>query len=75
MISILLCHRIFLYYGRAIETQTLVVLNGISIQQVEPTKNTLAEADWQIDFVLWHPEGKICYFSGKMQLVIDSGAL
>ena len=25
-----------------------------------------------MDFLLWHPEGKKCYFAGNMQLAIDS---
>ena len=64
----------FLYYGRAIETPTLVALNEIGTQQSEPSKNTLEEAKWLMDFLSWHPNGKLRYFAGKMQLAIDSDA-
>ena len=64
----------FLYYGRAIETPTLVALNDIGSQQSEPTQNTVKEANWLMDFLSWHPNGKIRYYAGNMQLAVDSDA-
>ena len=34
----------------------------------------LEEANWLMDFLSWHPNGKIRYFAGNMQLAIDSDA-
>ena len=65
----------FLYYGWSIETPTLVSLNQIGTQQGEPTENTLKEAQWLMDFLSHHPNGKICYFAGNMQLSVDSDAV
>ena len=62
----------FLYYARAVETPILVALNDIGTQQAEPTKNTKLEADWLLEFLAWHPRAKIRYFSGNMQLAVDS---
>lgn len=64
----------FLYYGRALKTPTLVALNEIGSQQSEPTKNTVKVANWLMDFLAWHPDGKIRYYAGNMQLAVDSDA-
>ena len=64
----------FLYYGRAIETPILVALNEIGTQQAAPTTKTLDEANWLMDFLSWHSDGKIRYFAGTMQLVVNSDA-
>ena len=63
----------FLYYGRAIETPTLVALNDIGAQQAQPTQNIVKEANWLMDFLSWHLDGKVCYFTGNMKLAVDSG--
>ena len=49
----------FLYYTRALETPTLVALNDIGMQQASPTKNTLKETEWLMDFLAHHPNAKI----------------
>ena len=64
----------FLYYGRAIENPILVALNDIGSQQATPTKNTLKAANWLMDFLACHPNEKIRYFAGTMQLSVDSDA-
>ena len=64
----------FLYYGRALETPTLVALNDIGRQQAIPTKNTLKETEWLMDFLSHHPDAKIRFFAGNMQLAVDSDA-
>ena len=64
----------FLYYARAIETPTLVALNEIGTQQAAPTENTKKEAQWLMDFLSHHSNGKIRYFAGNMQLAVDSDA-
>ena len=64
----------FIYYGRALETPTLVALNNIGTQQAAPTQNTLKETSWLVDFLMHHPEAKIRFFAGNMQLAVDSGA-
>ena len=61
----------FLYYGRAIETPILVALNEIGTQQAAPTKNTNKAATWLMDFLAWHPDGKVRYYAGNMQLAVD----
>ena len=64
----------FLFYGRALETPTLVALNDIGHQQSSPTKNTLKETNWLMDFLAHHPNAKIRFFAGNMQLAVDSDA-
>ena len=64
----------FLFYGRAVETPILTALNDIGTQQSEPTQNTQKEAAWLMDFLAWHPEAKIRYYAGNMQLAVDSDA-
>ena len=49
----------FLYYGRAIETPSLVALNDIGTQQSAPTQNAMDQATWLMDFLSWHPNGKV----------------
>ena len=61
-----------MYYGRAIETPILVVLNEIGTQQAAPTTKTLNKSNWLMDFLSWHPIGR--YFAGTMQLAVDSDA-
>ena len=63
-----------LYYGRAIDSTILPALNEISAQQSKPTKNTLEETDMLMDYLHTYPNGKIRYFAGSMQLMIDSDA-
>ena len=71
---ILLIVGIFSYYGRSIETPMLVALNKIGSQQALPTEQTLNKENLLMDFLLWHPGGKIQYFTGTMQLAVDSDA-
>ena len=64
----------FLYYGWALETPTLMVLNNIGTQQAALTQNTLKETEWLMDFLTRHPEAKIRFFAGNIQLAVDSDA-
>ena len=64
----------FLYYARALENPILVALNEIGTQQAAPTENTMKEATWMMDFLAHHPDAKIRYFAGNMQLSVDSDA-
>ena len=64
-----------MYYGRAIDYTILPALNEISAQQSKPTKNTLKEIDMLLDYLHTCPNGKIRYFAGTMQLMIDSDAV
>ena len=64
----------FLYYARAIETTILVALNEIGTQQSAPTDRTMQEVKWFMNFLAHHPEAKIRYFAGNMQLAVDSDA-
>ena len=64
----------FLYYGRAVETPTLVSLNDISAQQASPTEKKIKETHWLMDFLAFHPNATIRFFAGTMQLAVDSDA-
>ena len=64
----------FLYYGRALETPSLVALNDIGSQQASPTENTLKDTEWLMDFLAHHPNATIRIFAGTMQLAVDSDA-
>ena len=64
----------FLYYARAIETPILVALNEIGTQQSAPTEKTRQEVNWLMDLLAHHPDAKIRYFAGSMQLTVDSDA-
>ena len=51
-----------------------MALNDIGTQQVEPTKNTEAEATWLMGFLHTYPNVKLRFFASTMQLVVDSNA-
>ena len=63
-----------MYYARAIESTILPALNDIGTQQAKPTDNTKKEADWLLDFLHTHPNAKLRFFAGTMQLAAESDA-
>eukprot|EP00957_Ditylum_brightwellii_P114873 8760369-Ditylum_brightwellii.AAC.1 len=66
--------RTFLYYSRAIDGPALPALNNIGTQQSAPTQATIAYTEWIMDFFHTHPNARLHFFAGDMQLCIDSDA-
>ena len=64
----------FLYYGRGVDNTILVALNDIGTQQATPTENTNKEVNWLMDYLHTHPNAKLRYCAGSMQLFVDSDA-
>eukprot|EP00957_Ditylum_brightwellii_P068035 5165403-Ditylum_brightwellii.AAC.1 len=64
----------FLYYPRNLEGPVLPALNDISTQQSAPTKLTIDDANWLMDFFHNYPNAKLRFFMGDMQLRVDSDA-
>jgi len=64
----------FLYYARAVEPAILVALNDISGDQAKPTKTTQKDLSMLMDFLASHPNAKIRFIAGTMQLMVESDA-
>ena len=62
----------FIYYDRAVKSPILVTLNNIGTQQADPTENAMEEVTWLMDFLHTHPNAKLRFFAGNMQLAVDS---
>ena len=52
-----------------------MTLNDIGLQQVNPTENIMAKANWLMDFLHTHPNAKLRFFYGTKQLLVDSDAV
>jgi hypothetical protein len=63
-----------LYYGRAIDSSTLVALGTIASSQVNGTQATKAAMQQLIDYLATHPYIEILYKASGMRLWIDSDA-
>ena len=63
-----------LYIMRAVKSPILVTLNDIGNQQASPTENSMGQAKLMIDFLHTHPNAKLLFFAGKIQLAADSDA-
>ena len=64
-----------LYYGRAVNSTTLPVVNEISIRQSKPTEHTLTKAQMLLDSLASHPKAKVRFYASTMQLFIQSDAV
>eukprot|EP00957_Ditylum_brightwellii_P141397 10773390-Ditylum_brightwellii.AAC.1 len=62
----------FLYYARAIDDVALPALNNIGTQQSKPTKNTIKDRSWLMDYFHTYPNMCLRFFVGNMQLPVDS---
>ena len=64
----------FLYYGRAVEQPILPALSEIATYQAASTTDTVAKTKMFMDFLATHPSAKIRYYTGTMQLHVESDA-
>ena len=63
-----------LYYGRAVDSSTLVALGTIASAQVNGTQATKAAMKQLLDYLATHPDTEIIYKASGMRLWIDSDA-
>eukprot|EP00957_Ditylum_brightwellii_P020514 1546689-Ditylum_brightwellii.AAC.1 len=63
-----------LYYSNAIDGPALLALNNIDMQQSAPTQATIVDAKWIMDFFHTYPNAVLSFFTGSMQLRVDSDA-
>ena len=64
----------FLYYGRAIDSTILPILNDISSQHTQPTEQIKETTQGLMDYVTTFPTAYIRYYTSDMVLYIDSNA-
>ena len=64
----------FLYYGRAVDPTVLPALGDISTAQAAPTTTTSKKTSMLMDYLHTFPNATLRYYSGDMQLHIESDA-
>ena len=64
----------FLYYGLAMDLTMLVALSSIGSQQSDPTKKTMSELVWFLDYCATNPDSLIRYHASDMVLWTESDA-
>eukprot|EP00957_Ditylum_brightwellii_P058215 4414592-Ditylum_brightwellii.AAC.1 len=64
----------FLYYGKTIDGTILPTINEISTDKAKPTINTAKQSTMLMNYMATYPNAVLCFFSGDMQLHVDSDA-
>ena len=64
----------FLYYGRAIDLNTIKTLNTLATQQSTTTENTEQDVKHFLDYCATHPDSKKRFFASEMILQVHSDA-
>ena len=64
----------FLYYGRAVDSTTLLALNNIASQQSEATKQTEKHSVTFMDYMATYPHAVIRFYASNMILNVHSDA-
>ena len=64
----------FLYYGCAVDNTILPALNEIVLMQAAPTEKTNKKIQMLLDYLNYHSNAKVCFYSSDMKLYVDSNA-
>ena len=64
----------FLYYGRTLDPLILHALSVLASEQANAMENTLKRVHQFLDYMTWHPNATICYYSSDMVLNVHSDA-